>query len=293
MAQTDPRSAFSIHEIVAYSRSTSLPYGSLRVVQGGEVSLAGENIDLFGGSSLFPWASEAGDFESEFTFTASEYPDWMFELFLGATVTENAAEAAGAVSALVNVTGTSVFNATTGCASVSVLTAADLKFGRYIIKPVTSTTVHVYLATTLDRKKGTDLTIQDDDLRITASALTVPSGSTVAIPNTGLEIDGGSGTIGMTANDTAYFDVRPINTGSSIISVGSSGSTFPEFGAWMSANKRSNGELFVVHAFRAKGAGMPIGFTRNEWAEPELTMKLLQDATVDKVFDIYAIKGEA
>lgn len=95
----------------------------------------------------------------------------------------------------------------------------------------------------------------------------------------------------MTPGDTAYFDVLPIHTGRQKIEVGQAATTFPEFGARMAAAKRATGEIFEVTAWRANGFGMPIGLTRNEWAEPELTMKLLRDSTLDLVFTIEAVKG--
>lgn len=293
MAFTTPRQSFSIHAIVPFRRSTGLPYGILRVVQGGEISLSGEIIDSFGGSSRFPFASEVADIESEFTFTASEYPDFMFEIFLGGTVTTTAAEAAGNASALVNVVNSSVFDATTGVDSIQVDTAADLKYGRYYILATGATTVDVYAHSNIDATKGTDLAFIDDDMKVTASALTVPgTGGTVAVPSLGISLVGGSGSIAFVTDDVAYFDIRPIHTGRSNIAVGASGTSFPEFGTRMAGAKRATGEIFEIHAPRCVGSGMPIGLTRSEFAEPELTMKLLQDSALNFVFEVEAIKGE-
>lgn len=292
MAYTDPRSVFSIHSIVCTRRTTGVPYGILRVVQGGEISLTGDSVDLFGGSSRFPWASEVGDIESEFQFTASEYPDFMFELFLGASVTQTSADTDGSVSSVTNLNGTSVVNASTGMtATLTVGTAADLKFGRLIFVATDSTHVDVYITSNIDETKGTDLTYVNDALKITSSPLAVSSGGTVAIPGTGLTINGGSGTIALVTGDTAYADVLPIHTGRSKIVVGSASTVFPEFGARMSAAKRANGEIFEIEAYKCVGNGMPIGLTRNEWAEPEMTMKLLRDSTLNAVFAIEAVKG--
>lgn len=293
MALGDPRAAFGIHSIIPYRRSDHTPYGIVRVLGGGEISLSAERVDLFGGSNRYPWISEATIIDSEFTFTAKEYPDFLFELFLGAGVATTAAESGGGVTSITNASGTSVSNATTGVASVQIDTAADLKYGRYVIKAVSATTVDLFALANIDTAKGTDLEIQDDNLKITASALTVPdTGGTVAVPNLGISLVGGSGTVAFTTDDTAYFDLRPIHTGQSIITVGAEGTTFPEFGARMIAAKLSDGRIFEVHAFRANGSGMPIGLTENEFAEPELSMKLLFDSTQNAVFELTALDGE-
>ncbi len=293
MAFTTPRQTFSIHAIVPFRRSNELPFGIIRVVQGGEIALDGELIDSFGGSNRFPFASEVADIESEFTFTASEYPDFMFEIFLGATITETAAEASGNASSITNKLGTSVSDGTTGVASIAVDTPADLKFGRYVIKATGSDTVAVFAHSNIDATKGTDLVFIDDDMKVTDSDLTVPgTGGTVAVPSLGISLTGGSGAIAFVTDDTAFFDIRPIHTGRSNIAVGALGTSFPEFGARMAGAKRATGEIFEVHAPRAVGSGMPIGLTRSEFAEPELTMKLLQDSAQNIVFEVEAIVGE-
>lgn len=293
MAFTNPRQVFSIHAIVPIRRSTDLPFGIIRVALGGEISLDGELIDSFGGSNRFPFASELADIESEFTFSTEEYPDFMFEIFLGATVTETAAEASGNASSIADVVGTSVADGTTGVASIQVDTPADLKFGHYVIKATGAASVAIFAHSNIDATKGTNLAFIDDDMKVTDSDLTVPNtGGTVAVPSLGISLVGGSGTIALITDDTASFDIRPIHTGRSRIVVGALGTAFPEFAARMAGAKRNTGEIFELHAPRAIGSGMPVGFTRSEFAAPELTMKLLQDSVKNFVFEIEAIVGE-
>lgn len=294
MAFTDPRNVYSIHSILCYRRTTGVPYGIMRVVQGGEISLTGDSVDLFGGSSRFPWASEVGDIESEFQFTSSEYPDFVFELFLGATITQTNADTDGSVGTLTNLNGTSFVDPTTGMASVAATVGdtADLKYGRYICVATTDDDFDIYLQSNIDQNKGTDLVYIDDGMKITATPLALAdTGATVIVADIGVTFTGGSGTIAFVVGDTAYFDVLPIHTGRSKIVVGQASTSFPEFGARMCAAKRSNGEIFEVQAYRCVGNGMPIGLTRNEFAEPEMTMKLLRDSVLDAVFAIEAVKG--
>lgn len=293
MAFTNPRQVFSIHAIVPIRRSTDEPFGIIRVALGGEISLDGELIDSFGGSNRFPFASELADIESEFTFSTEEYPDFMFEIFLGATITETAAEASGFASALANVFGTSVSDGTTGIDSIQVDTPADLKFGHYVAKATGATTVKILGHSNIDATKGTPLAFIDDDMKFTDADLTVPgTAGTVAVPSLGISLVGGSGSIAFVTGDTASFDIRPIHTGRSRIVVGALGTSFSEFAARMAGAKRNTGEIFELHAPRAIGSGMPIGFTRSEFAAPELTMKLLQDSAKNFVFEIEAIIGE-
>lgn len=294
MAFTDPRNVFGIHSILPYSRTTGIPYGLLRVVQGGEISLSGETIDLYGGSSRFPWASEVGDFDSEFKFTCSEYPDFLFQLFLGASVTTSNADTDGSVGTLTDIYGGTVVDATTGIASVAATVGAEasLKYGRYIVVATSDDDFDIYAHSNIDASKGTDLVYISDAMKVTATPLAMgDTGATVVVADLGVTFTGGSGTVSMTTGHTAYFDVLPIHTGRSKIDIGQAATAFPEFGARMMACKRGTFEIFEVHAYRAIGNGMPVGFTRNEWAEPELTMKLLRDSTQDLVFTIEAVKG--
>jgi hypothetical protein len=55
----------------------------------------------------------------------------------------------------------------------------------------------------------------------------------------------------MVVGDTAIFDVLPPHTGGSEIVIGSENSVFPEFGAFILAQKRSSGAIFQIEAFVA------------------------------------------
>lgn len=286
MALSDPRNIYGVHSVSPYNRTTGEFYGILKVLGGSSISLSGETVDLMGGSSKYPWASEDGPITAEMSLKVKEYPDFLFELFLGKAPTAVSAEASGNASAPTNKKGTSVQSATTGITAVlTVGTAADLKFGKYVIKAASATTIDVYFSSDADIARGTNGTYQNDLLKITATALTVVSGMATAIPNFGLSVNGGSGTIGMTTGDTATFEVRPVNSKAMTVSIGSSAdSTFPEFGAIVMAQKRGNQELTEIDALRCKGIGLPIGFEENTWSEAEIKAKLLYDSTQDAVF---------
>lgn len=293
MSRSNPRSTFGIHEASFYSRTDRLFYGSALILDNSSISISGEQIKLQGGSNRYDWAVEDGQITAEMSLKIGQFENWMVELFLGKAPTALSAEASGNVSTLTNYKGTSVMHATTGIASVAALAGseANLKFGKYTIKAVSATTVKIYIGSDIDLKRGTDVSIDDDNLSVTSAAQTITSGANTDITALGLRLAGGSGTIGMTTGDTATFEVRPIaSSGGMTVTVGGSTDIFPEFGAILMAQARSNGELFEIDAFRCKANGMPIGFEAKAWNKPEVKAALLYDTSLNGVFGIRAVK---
>lgn len=288
MALSNPRGVFGVHSWTPYNRTTGEFYGTALVLASSSLNLSGELIELVGGSQRYSWAVEDGAITAELSLNFREYPDFLFELFLGKAVTSNAAEASGNCSTLTNKSGTSLVDASTGVATATVKSGseADLKFGKFVVKVVTATTVDVFASSNIDFNRGTDKEFENDLLKITASPLTITASTAVEIPGYGVELTGGSGTIGMTAGDTATFEVRPINTESTTVSIGGGSDTFPEFGSIVYAQQRSNGEMFEIDLVRCKAIGMPIGFSEKAWAEGEVTVKAFYDSTLNKVADI-------
>lgn len=294
MALSTNRIVYGIHSMTPYARTTRLPYGILKVLGGGSISFSAETEKLFGGSNKFAWASESKTIDSTFTSTVKSMPDFLFELYLGASVSTTASSATGSViTALTNVYGTSVLNSSTGIASVGIKSGseADLKDGLYAVKAASTTTVDVYAISDIAFDKGTDIDFQNDALKITASALTITASTPVTIPDAGLELTGGSGTIGMTANDTAYFRVSAAHGGVSSITIGSSQTTFPEHGLVALGAKRADGSLFEIEMFKAVGAGFPIALEETVFSIPELTIDLLYDSTLNAIAKITATAG--
>jgi len=297
MALSAPRSIYGIHSVSPYRRSNGLFYGELRVLENSSIGLSGETISLQGGSNKFDWSSEVGSLTAEMSLNFSEYPDFVFELFGGNAPTSNSAETAGSVTTLAAKLGT-VIDATTGIASIALTSgsSADLKFGRYVIKTVTETTVDVYFSSDADIGRGANGEYQNDGLKITVSALTVlGSSAVVVIPNFGLEIVGGSGVVALVAlgavGDTVTFEVRPPNSGSMDVTIGQlSDQAFPEFGAIVMAAKQGNQEMFEIDCLRCLAAGLPLGFARNAYSPAGVTVKLLYDSVADGVFKIRTVE---
>jgi len=293
MALSNPRSIYGIHSVAPYNTTSGEFYGILKVLGDSSLNLSGELTSLNGGSSPFPFAVEQGLITTEVNLVFREYPNFVFELFLGKAPTVNAAEASGSTTALANKTGTSVFDATTGAATVTVEAGneADVKFEKYLLLATSATEVDVYAGSDVDFARGTDLTYQNDLLKITATALTVPdTGGTVSIPGTGLEITGGSGTVAFVSGDSAIFSSRPVNQGSIDVVIGGSSDVFPEFGAIMLANQRGDGAMFEVDMFRMKAVGLPIGLAENAYGEVSVTAQGFRDSCRNGVFSIRTVE---
>ncbi|MCP3684536.1 MAG: hypothetical protein GY861_17865 [bacterium] len=296
MALSSNRIVYGIHSMAPYRRTDGLPYGIFKVIGGGTISFAAETEKLFGGSNKFAWASESKTIDSTFTSTVKSMPDFLFELYLGATATQTAAATLGTiVDAAANKNGTSVIDATTGIASVTIKSGseADLKDGSYVIKAVSATTVDVFVMSDIAFDKGTDAVYENDLLKITATPITVVASTAADIPNFGLEITGGSGTIGMTADDTAILKVAAAHGGVSEIVIGKSTTTFPEHGIVALSAKRADGSLFEIEMYKAVGTGFPIALEETVFSVPELTVDLLYDECENAIAKIVATAGEA
>lgn len=285
MALSDPRTIFGIHSVSPYNRSTGEFYGIAKVLDNSSITIASELIQLTGGSQKFPWAIENGISTAEISLSVSQYDDFLLEIAYGKAPTANSAEANGSTTTIANVYGTSAVNASTGIASVGLTSGdeTDAKFGKYIVKVASSTTVDLYASSDVDFARGTDGSYSSDLLLIEAG-ITIPgSSATVASANYGIEFTGGSGTVSMTVGDTAEFFVRPPNSKSMDVVIGGSSDVVPEVGLLIYAAQRGTQEMFEIDVYRAKLTGMPFGFTKNEFSVAEITAQAFYDSTKNGV----------
>lgn len=287
MALSQPRSIYGIDSIAFYSRVDGSFYGApLRVVGGAELNFSGEVIDLVGGSSKFPWGSSEGAITAEVNFTIREYPDYLFQLLMGATATVTAVTS-GAVSTAANKYGTSVISATTGIASVTktVGDEADLKTGKYVIKATAAGAADVFISSTIDTAGSL---ISTDLMKIGAIDI---SSTDAVLASFGLTFTKGSGTIAMTVGNTATFEV--INNSAISVSdvvIGKSGASFPEFGCIVYAQKQGTAEIFEIDLFKVKAVGMPVVLKEKAYSEYSVTAKASYDANKDGVYSLRMIK---
>ena len=290
MALSNAKSIFSVCSVAPYDRASGEFHGILRVLGSSSLSLSTELVKLNGGCNAFPWSVASGLTTGELSLTFREYPDFVHEVFLGASATTNAAEAAGSVTIPENKTGTLV-EPTTGIADIDAEAGseADLKVMKYVVKAISATEVDVFASSFADFSRGSDLSYLSDDLKV-ASAITVPdSGATVSIPNTGLEITGGSGTVAMIIGDTCVVESKPINSSSYDVKVGSASDSLPEFGAIVISAK-DGGALNEIDLFRCKAGGMPMGFDENSYSESAVTAECFYDSDKDGVFSMRRIE---
>ena len=294
-AYPDTRYSFGIHSVGAVNRSTGLPYGMIATVGDCSVNIDASSVDLRGGSVLGARATEQTEIDYNCTYNLRSWPDWAFTVNFGATVSTTAASAStGTISALVNYLNTSVFDASTGVATATLKSgeAANLKFNHYIIVAASASTVDVYTTSNFDFTRGTDLFFDDNTLKITSSALSITTSTAVEIPGTGIELTGGSGTIGMTAGDVAVFEVAPPHNGISDIQVGALGALPPEHELWLFGKKRASGECMSIRCYKAQCvSGGSIPMSMSDFAMTDFTIKLLYDDTYQRYFDIRYLKG--
>jgi len=297
MTLSDDRVLFGIHSIAPYDRTTGEFFGILKVLGDSELSLAASAVQLFGGANKFPIADETTQINSQFTSAVKSAPDFLFEKWIGASVATIAAAALGTVGTITNKKGTSAVSATVGIASVNALSGSedDLATGHYIVKVVTATTVDVYVDTDIDFSipGATSKLYVNDLLKITVTPLTVPdSGSTVTIPDYGLELVGGSGTVAMTVDDTAEFDAVAEHGGISDITLGQATITLPEFGFFAYGARRADNSIFRIHAFKAKSStGMVVPLSEGAFMITNLVTTLLYDNAQDAVAIARAVAG--
>lgn len=277
MSLSQPRSIFGVHSISPYNRTTGIPYGEARVVQGSTFTLEGDTVELRGGSNRNAWAIEDGDIKAELAFSVSEYPNWLFELFGGKAPTSGSPEASGDISDLANKKGTSLVAATGFLATITTTTAANLKFGKYVIKATGPAACTVYALSDVDFGRGASLDFLSDDLSI-ATFTGVGSGSTHLIAGLGITLTAGASAGAFVTGDTATFEIRPINTFNREVKIGGIADTFPEFGCVAYAQKSGSGAVFEIEAYKCKAIGLGLGAERKQFGASDYTAKLAYDS---------------
>lgn len=274
---SNQNSIFGIHSITPYSLTDGSPLSAapFKVAGTFTVGLSQEIIELNGGSSFDAWDTELGTRTFEGSMLLREYPSALIEIATGTAPTVNAAETGGSVTSLRNVNGTSTFDATTGIASVSVKSGSeiDLPFASYTVKVVSATTVDVFVTSDVDFAQGTDKTFQAGTHKITATPLTITTSSAVEIPDFGIELTGGSGTIALTTDDTAVFESRPINTSSRTVNIGSALARPKNIGLMAYSQRKSDGSMYKLNIYDALVAGLPVTLSEKAFSEAELTFK--------------------
>lgn len=279
---------FGVKYLIPYDKTTMKPKGIFEVISGVEVGREIEQLLLTGGHKDGPYAVEAGEAQNSLTATLKEYPNFAFDLFENAEITESTAETTGFVGTPANKVGTSVIKATTGIASIAVTATkgADVPNGFLVIEAVSASTVDIYLAG--DVSAGRIPVVSE--LPKIASAVTIPgTGATVALADYGLTITGGSGSIAMTIGDIASVDVRTANTIKTSIKVGED-SAVSYFGLLLVYPKNSQKEQTIVRFPNVAAIGMPFNGNTREFSEFEQAMTPMLDETENILYEIIRIQ---
>lgn len=272
--------AFGLHQVTFIDRVTYDQF-TAKILGDFDADFTEENVPLYGGSSSYPWDNATGKAKSTITLTFKQYDLNTLKYLSGynastANYTEDTdGDAAGAISSLTNLVGTSVSNSTTGVASGAPKSAQNPIFGDYYLKATGAATLDVYLNNDLG-----GLTYQNDALKITSSAITVPgTGGTVDIPNANITLTGGSGAIAFTTGDMAKFSAKPINTYNYEYKGGAAGASKPEFTLMIFTEKLSTNQYRFLELPRVKANGVSFKMKEKDWATFESEMMVLQDET--------------
>lgn len=275
------RDFFGIKYLIPYNLTTKKPLCVLRAV--GEISFenAIDAVKLNGGHTDAPYDVEYGQPEPALTGTVREYPSALFQIMETCTVTENSAETAGDVGTLANGQGTSVYSATNGISNATVGTAASLVFGQYVLVATASQVVDLHI-------NGLASAFLDMDAKVVASISCTAAGS-VSIAGTGIVLTV-TGTPNFTVGDTMYFDVRPINTGSTEILVGS-GTVPSNFGLRCIFPRKSDGVLHYIDVFNVAGRGMPWKGVSREFSEFSINWTPMARTSDGAVYQLVRVLG--
>lgn len=269
-------SVFGIHSVTPYNLSTGKPLSDapFKVLGTFNVSLTQEIIELFGGSSFDAFDTELGARTFEGSMLLRQFPNALIEIATGTKPTVIAAEAAGSVTALKDANGTFI-DAVTKVASVGLKSGStvDVPFASYTVEAVSATTVDVYVHSDVDFAQGTDKLFQAGTQKVNSAPLTISTGAATEIPDFGIELTGGSGTIALIVGETATFESKPANSSSRIVNIGSPLARPQNIGLMAYTQRKSDGSMYKINVYNALVAGLPLTLTEKAFSEAEVTFK--------------------
>lgn len=273
---------FGVKYLIPYDITTLKPLAVLRAI--GEISFENpsEAVKLVGGHADAPYDVEYGQPEPVLSGTVREYPTELFQLLESCTVTESAAQVSGGFDASpTNAQGTSIIKSANGVATITVTTAASLIFGRYTFVATGAQTLDLHIAGLTD-------SFSDINGKV-VTGITCSTTGTVAVTGTGVSLSV-VGTPAFTVGDTCYVDVRPINTGSTKILVGT-GTVPASFGVRCILPRKSDGVLYYIDIFNVTARGMSWGAVSREFSENEISWNVLARASDGAVYEVVRVLG--
>lgn len=274
------RDFFGIKYVIPYNLTTFQPIVVLRVV--GEISFENkvDQIELKGGDTQAAWDIEFGQPSPTLKGTVSEYPGEIFQIMETCSNVHNAAEVGGSITSPTNGQGTSIIKSP-GITSVTISQATSLIFGQYILVATGPTTLDLYI----NGLVGAYDTVQG---RYIATISTTTAG-TVALATAGISLTI-TGTPSYTVGDTAYMEVRPINTGSTVVVVGA-GTAPSNFGVRCVFPRKSDGVLHYIDVFNVSARGIGWMGKSREFSSFDIEWKPQARASDGAVYQMVRVLG--
>lgn len=276
------RDFYGLKYLIPYNITTRKPYCVLRVV--GECSFENEveAVELLGGHASAPWDLEYGQPSPSLSGVVREYPAELFPLLEAATITENSAEASGSISNVTNHQGTSIYK-TNGITNVTVHPSylSNLKFGEYVLVATGSQALSLHIKGLTDEFEDIDCTV--------ASGIAATTTGAVQLTDYGITLTV-TGTPSFTVGDTMAFNVRPVNTGSTKILVGS-GTEPSNFGLICVFPRKTDGVLHYIDIFNVAGRGMPWKGVSREFSEFNINWKPAVRSSDGAVYELVRVLG--
>lgn len=277
---------FGGEAVVIYDRVTRRVKALMTVLGAGGIEESAESVDLTGGNYDGPVKSEKGQTTYDFSVTAKELSDGMFETVKGAKVTANAADASGYVGTVTNITGTLATSLTP-----TVITAKkdNLPFGKVALEITSTGKAKAFVLGSLKQGqsgwKSADGAVTDE--------VSISAGGTLQLEDLGIQIAVASGAT-LTVGDRVEFDVRPANTAGSVNVVVSSRSESKEFGVMVIYPRQSDGSMHILDLPRVRfNSALSLSIMEREFGEHELTGKPMVDELTGTVYTYSRINAAA
>ncbi len=274
------RDFFGIKYIIPYNLTTLKPIVVLRAI--GEISFENQvkAIELLGGHTDAPYDIEYGQPSPTLKGKVMEYPEEIFQIMQTCTVSTNAAETSGSVTSPTNAQGTTVISGN-GISNVTVSGASSLQFGQYVFVATGAQTLDLYVNGLVDN-------FNNKNGRFVASISTTTAGS-VAVAAAGITLTV-VGTPNYTVGDTGYCEVRPINTGSTVVLVGA-GTVPSSFGVRCIFPRKSDGVLHYIDIFNVSARGLGWMGKSREFSEFAIEWKPIARASDGAVYQMVRVLG--
>lgn len=277
---------FGGEAVVIYERATRRVKALMTVLGAGGIEESAESVDLTGGNYDGPVKSEKGQTTYDFSVTAKELSDGMFETIKGAKVTETAADATGYVGSVADVVGTMASSLTP---TVITAKADNLPFGKVALEITSTGKAKAFVLGSLKQGqsgwKSADGAVTDE--------VTITAGGTLQLEDIGIQIAVASGAT-LTVGNRVEFDVRPVNTAGSVKVVVSSRSEAKEFGVMVIYPRQSDGSMHILDLPRVRfNSALSMQIMEREFAEHELSGKPMVDELTGAVYTYSRINAAA